>query len=495
MVRMGDGSLARACPSFRTDFDPNPEKKMLVVIQHWDGDVDRAEQLAELISDLEPKKNLTADVMLFSRNDCRSMNIGVVERLRAKFGTVIVQRCSRVGSTGYPFGANEMFYDLAGTMASPKMAGRYYAWINLESDCTPTHPGWIEELSEAFLAAKAVGKHAVGHQCLTHPHPHLNGVAVYSSNWATILGGIIGGPANLAYDIHLGTPSVAASKDTPLIFLDFKKETITPDELFAPRKEGRTPALYHGVKDDSAIKAVRAVYLTAGPVSKSVDTRTPVYTFFSPVQELNQSEHLRQVDIWKNSWRSRGFKPVVLDLNTAMKHPDFKKLNAIFEKFPTVNAKKYELYCYLRWLALEVVGGGMTSDYDVVNNGFTPDDLKEFQSDENRITVFQASPDLSCITPAAVYAPIPALKKFIAALAEYKVEESDKEGENPHISDQNILRKHRDADWVSIQLLCKEYKEEGWDGVPMTHISTGSLVRERGDKIPKSTVMIEVMKR
>lgn len=491
---MGDGSMARACPSFRSDFDPNPDKKFLIVISHWSGDVERAEKLAELIADLEPQKNLTADVLLFHRNDCRPASLDVLNRLRTKFETVTTLRCSRVGATGYPFGANEMFYDLAMTMAAQKMSGRYYAWINLESDCVPTHPGWIEALTDEFNKLPK-GKFAFGHQCLTHPHPHLNGVAVYSSSWAKVLGGIIGGPASLAYDINLGTQSVAASVDTPLIFLDFKKETITPDELFAPRKNGRAPSIYHGVKDGSAIKAVRDVYLSTGTAAKVADTRTPVYTFFSPVPELNAAEHLRQVDIWKNSWRSRGFKPVVLNLDTAMRHPDFQKLNAIFEKFPTVNAKKYELYCYIRWLALEVVGGGMTSDYDVINNGFTPDYMEEFKADKDRITVFQASSDLSCITPAAVYAPVPALKKFISAMAEYKVDETDKEGEAKHISDQNILRKHSKDDWVSIQLLCKEYGEDGWKDVPMTHISTGSLVRERGDKTPKSTVMIELLKR
>jgi hypothetical protein len=45
--------------------------------------------------------------------------------------------------------------------------------------------------------------------------------------------------------------------DTPLIHLDYRRKSITPEELFSPKKEKKVPVLYHGVKDDSAIMAVR----------------------------------------------------------------------------------------------------------------------------------------------------------------------------------------------------------------------------------------------
>ena len=487
-VKLANGQVVRACELSQVKLKST--KKLLIVIQYWDGDMAQVEKQIDLICDLERFKNNNVDVMLYGRRDAKMFQVGSISKLQSKFGVVHQQKCRRIGTNGYPYGANEMFYDLCHMMSEKPWVDQYFAFLNLESDCCPTKPGWTHDLSVAFLEAAADDKVMIGHYCKNHTLPHMNGVGVYSCEKTVKLFGVVaGGPANAAYDIHWAKKIVPAGKDVPEIFLDFNRKTITPDELFAPRKDGLTPVLYHGVKDDSAFNAVRDEHIVGGARDAGKNT---VYTFFEQVPELDVNENHRQIDIWKNAWRSRGWKPVVLNLDDARRHKDFEKYNEAFKKLPTVNPKQYELNCFLRWLALDAVGGGFMTDYDMLPRSFIPRDLEEFQK-EPRVSILQASVDGGTVVPAAVFARGPALASMIAALASYKPSKKDVEGVRPHVSDQNILCSLVGSEWMSAQGIVSEFGEQCWESAPLVHFATSAITKTRPG-ISKSGIMAEFVK-
>lgn len=415
---------------------PSIEKKLLVVLQYWEGDRARVEQQAHLIADLERVPNKNADIMLYARHDAGAFDISAIQRLQSKFGTVHQVRCRRRAS-GYPYGANEMFYDLLDIMSNNAgYSNRYYAFLNLESDCCPTRPGWTEELIKAYRTAEIDGKLMIGHRNKT-PAPHMNGVGVYAVDIQRRLGTMqmIGGPAQHAYDIYLAPRIMPVADDTPLIALDFQRPTISAEDLFAPRKEGVVPALFHGVKDESAFAIVRSKFVT---LDGQIDlTHKTVFTYFDAVPEIDANEQKAQIELWKEAWKSRGWNPIVLTWIDARKHSLYEEFENAVKVFPTVNPKKYELSCFLRWLALEQAGGGLMSDYDCVPGRLMPRDLEDVRSESGVMHVLQSNETTA--VPACVYADRTALRKWIKYVMTYKPSSEDKENGSAHISDQSIV--------------------------------------------------------
>ena len=486
MVKMADGSFVTS--SVTSMAGVKKEKKLLVVIQYWDGDIERAEQQAELICDLERFKNQDADIMLFGRRDAANFPLGTVVHLRNKFDVVHQVKCRRIGATGYPYGANEMFYDLVHLLSEPRYTEKYSCFINLESDCCPTRPGWTHELITAFSLAASEGKVMIGHRNKA-PIPHFNGVGVYDcAKTIKQFSVIAGGPANAAYDLYHASKFLSIGKDVPEIFLDFNRPTITAEELFAERKEGKAPVIFHGVKDSSAFASVRASYIT---LDKNVDlSHTTVFTFFDTVPEIDSSEQKKQIEIWKSAWKTRGWNPVVLGPLDVMKHPKYAEYRKAFESLPTVNPKKYELFCLLRWLALDYVGGGLSVDYDVIPGRLTPADLVEIRK-ASKLVVLQST-DANMV-PSAVHAKGKMLKKWLEVLAGYKLDAKDVEGTSAHVSDQSILNRQSGAAWIQKESLVKEVGEVGWQGSPLVHFPNGAVYKYRPGTA-KSTLMLEFLR-
>ena len=89
-----------------------------------------------------------------------------------------------------------------------------------------------------------------------------------------------------------------------------------------------------------------------------------VYTYHEPLPEVDRTEIL---SLWAASWRMNGWNPVILGRDIARRHPLYEPFLAKVNSMPTVNGREYETACYLRWLAMVVVGGGLMVDDDVVN--------------------------------------------------------------------------------------------------------------------------------
>ena len=109
-----------------------------------------------------------------------------------------------------------------------------------------------------------------------------------------------------------------------------------------------------------------------------------VFCYYSPCPNLYDEDSQRHlIDIWQKSWKKAGWQPVVLSEYDVLTHPKFKHYKKKFWSLPTEYGHDYEAACFMRWAAVAHAGGGMMTDYDVINYGFTPRD-----ADPERMQLF-----------------------------------------------------------------------------------------------------------
>lgn len=492
-VRMGDGRVVPAQTSFGAP--KQKPRKFLVVLQFYAGDRDAAEQLASLIADLERTRNHEADILLFRRADSPELSPQIVAKLQSKFDRVLVQACRRIDAKGYPMGPNQMWSDLLMLMSQVvPYRNDYYAFVNLETDVTPTGPGWIPTIIAAWKSAMAEGKPIIGHFC-TDPFVHLNGMAVYSADVYRRAGGnvLAGGSPQVCFDIRHHPTLFPMAKESPVIFFKYRQATITPDELFAVRRNGIAPALYHGVKDGSARAAVRARHISftdkpapviaatavsdhtnftaikegsqipilelapgqtiepvqpfgdifnviaENKVAPSESTKRPnVYTYYS-ARGRQSNESQATIELWKKGWASRGWNPIVLTFRDSAKHPKFDLFSTAIEKLPCAMDRHRTAHRFNRWLALELAGGGLLVDCDVLPADFTPTQLGDVASAH----VFRAAPQGRFF---GAYFDQEAATKWIDAIMAYDAQPDDMFGVKPDVTDDTILRRFHPKD-------------------------------------------------
>lgn len=424
MVRMMDGRMVPALPPIGS---AKPKtKRFLVVVQHYDGDLSAAEELASLIADLERTRNHEADVMVLRRGDSREISSIILEKLRLKFDTVHSVRSRRADAKGHPWGCNSMFYDLVAMMADdPRYRDSYYAFINLETDCVPTRPGWIGELIAEWRGAAARGRGLIGEK-RTDPQPHFNGLAVYAADIGRRVGArkLSGGDPRICYDIRHGPTLLPLAEETPLIYVDWRKPTVTAAELFAPRREDTVPAIYHGVKDASARDLVRSRYVA------SLQTKRPnVYTYITQTNLWGNDDRQACLDLWRQGWMSRGWNPVILSRRDAVKHPRFPQFEAALAKLPCAGDRAQRDADLLRWLALDSAGGGLLVRYDVLPDAFTGStELPSAMS-------FRVAGEIVAANLSAEWCG-----KFVERIVAYDAQPEDMMDFEPHVDDVAVMR-------------------------------------------------------
>lgn len=472
MVRMSDGRYVPASKPF--DTRPATQTKLLVVIQYYEGDKQAAEELGSLIADLERVRNRNTDIMIFARHDATEYDRTIRTKLEAKFDKVYFQRCRRKDAKNYPFAANEMFYDLVTLLAQfAPWKDDYFAFLNLESDCTPLHPGWIGELVDQFQIAKARGYSAVGH---LHGNPidHMNGVAVYAIDfWKKVgAGKLNGGNPQSAYDVDHAKDILPHASDTPYMMLSFKRPTISPTDLFKHHKGNVEPAIYHGVKDDSARVAVRAKHIEFSAVQEKT-----VFTYFQSPGHVGANEQKAILTAWKEAWQSRGWNPVVLTFREASQNSMLAEFSKAVKKFPDVKS----LDMWLRWLALETIGGGFLVDYDVVPARFTPAQLRKY----NELAPFSTFAATGDETLSAAQFSREKIVEWVTVMSRYDVQPGDK-----IVTDRTIFERlfadpvNRDQHPITLA-----FGEPGWKEAAMIHFSDEAVLKHGVKGERKSTTI------
>lgn len=241
----------------------NPDSggdSLLVCLAYWPGDWAMAREVARLLSDLLPSKQSNVEFLFQGRFDCESPDPDIVRHCEEKFARVHVRRSRRKG-VGFPMGCNELAFDLFDFMFCnrdrfPRIGGV----LLIEADCVMLSRTWNHEFVDEWHRAQAAGKLVCGSFIPGNFNSgafHINATAIYRWDIIKHVPALYGSPGTEGWDWYHGTRLHPVGYDTPLIHLDYRKKTISSEELFSPKKNKKVPVLYHGVKDDSAIRAVR----------------------------------------------------------------------------------------------------------------------------------------------------------------------------------------------------------------------------------------------
>ena len=378
-TRTASGRLVPAQAADSVGFNPHAPRKLLVVLQYWQGDLDRVDELAQLIADMERVHNPGVDILLFGRKDCpTTLQFGTVERLRHKFGIVHDLHDACNYEQGFPWAANAMWQDLVRRLGAPVWTDKYRAFLNLEWDCVPVRPGWLNELGREFDHAAEQGLLVAG-ALQADPLPHVNGVALYSTAIGSRIPALLGAvPPDAAYDIIFAPKILPVAMGTHKIQLDYRRPTISAEEILTS-----PAALYHGVRDRSALCAVRDEHVNHVARGNQTFGARTVLTFNRRTPGVVDAEKEAQLEMWNRGWLTAGWNPVVLSAGTAQRHPQHAEFMARVATFPLPKEANPEqaLAQWERWLAFAVQGGGTMAAVEVLPSAsFRPEDLAELKA-------------------------------------------------------------------------------------------------------------------
>ena len=237
--------------------------------------------------------------------------------------------------------------------------------------------------------------------------------------------------------------------------------------------------------------------LSWGPILKLSDVYTNdrciVYSYF----EDQGMGHGETVETWKNIWARAGWKPVVLSEKHAALHKDYQVMRDRFLTWPTTNPAGYELACYLRYLAVSVVGGGYMTDYDTINVNVPPPPGCGYLPNEGRLTAHDDT------VPAMVTGTEEEFERVIQEMFAVDINVVMAAIGESMVSDMYILEYlHQQG---SVQVTHNFYTPPNWvsdppcdengDELPLLfHFSTDTTVHEFGTT-DKSSVMNEWFER
>jgi hypothetical protein len=239
--------------------------KILVTLPYWEGDKAMMEKTVNLACDLQEEFVENIELMFVPRFDSSDPSTAIRVKASQKFGKVHLWKCTRVG-VGFPHGCNELAYGILNHVPmekhlNPKAYVGIDAMLIFEADCVFLKKNWGTYLHEEWAAARAAKKLIAGPvipSCPPHTQEHVNAVALWSWDVTKHLKPLLGGPPLTGWDNYHGPITVPVTHPSKLFVLDYRKDTITPEELF----KNKDALVYHGVKDDSAIRAVREKCLT-----------------------------------------------------------------------------------------------------------------------------------------------------------------------------------------------------------------------------------------
>lgn len=93
------------------------------------------------------------------------------------------------------------------------------------------------------------------------------------------------------------------------------------------------------------------------------------------------------ISLWERSWRYWGWEPNILTAEWAIRHPKHDKLVAVVEKWPTGATVTFNVAACRRYCAMAAIGGGLQSDADIMNYGFTPEMAMKYSMDEQQTEI------------------------------------------------------------------------------------------------------------
>jgi hypothetical protein len=188
-------------------------------------------------------------------------------------------------------------------------------------------------------------------------------------------------------------------------------------------------------------------------------------------------DSLELIKLWKKSWSTNGWNPIVLSLEDAKKHPryheiDLKDYSSNLYKY-SINGADYLELCYSRWFAYACYDG-FWSDYDVINYGFTPEDAQ---------SLIQYDPVFIDTIGSCGFATLKGheliIEGFIDAVKKDTIVNNilslqEKHRQNKDISDMHINRRAKSPINITPnKLCCDNFSNNDWRNFTLVHYHNG----------------------
>lgn len=230
-------------------------------------DQEEAIDLTRLICDIEPVKREEAEFFLVYRKDSHPSTAKMFVLLTSpKFGRVAARE-ARNHDTGWPAGSNMLAASAFIEICLLVREGlcKSEAFLLFEPDCVPMLPDWLDQLALEWERTKAEGKEAFGHwhQQAGPETLHMNGNAVFRSDWFDKHSNLIVGAGTQGWDYFFRESIIQVSRDSNLIFQNYNRYGLTREEWDAIQKNGQKPALFHGVKTPHGRALAREILVTS----------------------------------------------------------------------------------------------------------------------------------------------------------------------------------------------------------------------------------------
>jgi hypothetical protein len=228
-------------------------------------DQDAALELTQLICDIEPEKRSDTEFFLVYRKDCPVRISKEFQSFAARKFDRSAARMARNHDVGHPAGANMLAASAFIEMSILRREGlcKNEAFLIFEPDCLPMRHDWIDLLSNEWERVKALGKEAFGHwhQVAGPETLHMNGNAVFQTDFFDKYPNRIVGPGLQGWDYFYREQFVAMSTDSNLIFQQYNTYGISFERICTIEKNGVRPAFLHGIKTPDGRAHVRQMLL------------------------------------------------------------------------------------------------------------------------------------------------------------------------------------------------------------------------------------------
>lgn len=230
-------------------------KPIILALQYWNGDKEKALRLANLLADIQSYK--AQDIFLITyRFDSSPPSDELLAILRNKFSSVIVKKGIR-NATGHPAGCNALWLD---TMCFAADLGRQRKldWVfTFEADCVPLRQDWLNYIKQTAVYGTKANKKVIGHLCPASENviEHVNGNALFSTKILAEVPMLYRCPPNDPWDLW----SVKFYKNywqhSDFIFNAYRQSGWSISKFEELQKLGH--CMVHGILDNAGINFVR----------------------------------------------------------------------------------------------------------------------------------------------------------------------------------------------------------------------------------------------
>jgi hypothetical protein len=236
---------------------------IVLCMQYWEGDKQRALSVARMIADLQAEKDDRFQFMFLRRFDATPVDDETIGYVGRKFD-ILTHICRRK-EVGWPAGCNGMASDALMLAQEKWNTGEWKrvtgVWL-LESDILPLYRNWLYRIEREWKTALEDGKLVMGAWSPHHsPVGHINGNMLFHPSLCDRVKGLEGSAPHIGWDVyHAQRLHRHAWKSDQMLNL-YRGTNVTEADIYAP---GTRYAFVHGIKDDSGLHIIRRRFFPNG---------------------------------------------------------------------------------------------------------------------------------------------------------------------------------------------------------------------------------------